>query len=160
MSRYLSSPAVAEADMGLNLGLAGLVGPSGARDARGEVLARKAGLDPTQAEAVSALSGTHRLEVVIGPAGTGKTTMLAVARSRLEHQGRHLVLVAPTPKPRKWRPRKSAPRGRRSPSSCTTTAGAGTPKAAGAASNPVRWISPPASPSGAHKRPPGSLVPQ
>jgi exodeoxyribonuclease V alpha subunit len=95
MSRHLSSEAVLEADMALNLGLAGLVG-KGRRDdvGRDEALAR--GLGAGQGEAVAAMSGTRDLEVVIGPAGTGKTTMLFVAKGRLDSQGREMLVVAPT----------------------------------------------------------------
>ena len=103
MSRHLTSEAVIDADMRLNVGFAGLaggraVGNSGARDLSGEALAVAQGLDVAQGEAVGAVCGTRRLEVVIGPAGTGKTAMLAVAKARLDAQGRELVVVAPTRK--------------------------------------------------------------
>ena len=61
-------------------------------------LAQLRGLGAGQIEAVEALAGSRRLEVVIGPAGSGKTKMLAVARERLAEQGRDLVVVAPTRK--------------------------------------------------------------
>ena len=35
------------------------------------------GLDVLQADAAAAVAGRDRLVVVVGPAGTGKTTMLA-----------------------------------------------------------------------------------
>lgn len=103
MSRHLTSEAVIDADMRLNVGLAALAGGRGApsseeRDLAGEVLAGAEGLDAGQGEAVAAVCGTRRLEVVIGPAGTGKTAMLAVAKVRLDAQGRELVVVAPTRK--------------------------------------------------------------
>ena len=97
MSRHLTSDAVVNADMRLNLGLAGLA-DQGERDRAGEALAVTQGLDAGQGEAVAAVCGTRRLEVVIGPAGTGKTAMLAVAKARLDAQGRELVVVAPTRK--------------------------------------------------------------
>jgi exodeoxyribonuclease V alpha subunit len=98
MSRYLTSDAVIAADTTLNLGLAGLAGASAGRDRDGGVLAQLRGLGAGQIEAVEALTGARRLEVVIGPAGSGKTKMLAVARERLAEQGRDLVVVAPTRK--------------------------------------------------------------
>ncbi|MFB8191365.1 AAA family ATPase [Microbacterium sp. NPDC055988] len=55
-------------------------------------------LDAGQADAAAAIAGTDRLVTVTGPAGTGKTTMLQVARRLLENQGRRMVVVAPTKK--------------------------------------------------------------
>ena len=103
MSRHLTSEAVITADLRLNLGLAGLAGDravtsSDGRDRDGGRLAAGQGLDSGQVEAVAALCGGRRLEVVIGPAGTGKTAMLAVAKQRLDGQGRDLAVVAPTRK--------------------------------------------------------------
>jgi hypothetical protein len=51
-----------------------------------------------QREAVAAVAGTQRLVTVTGPAGTGKTTMLRVARRVLDRDGRRMVVVAPTRK--------------------------------------------------------------
>ncbi|HTX00378.1 MAG TPA: MobF family relaxase, partial [Acidimicrobiales bacterium] len=96
MSRYLSSEQVREADLSLNLGLAGLAGGEGVREEEAVAKARAAGLDVGQAEAVGALCSTRRLETVIGPAGSGKTTMLGLAKEHLEAGGRRLVVVAPT----------------------------------------------------------------
>jgi exodeoxyribonuclease V alpha subunit len=98
MSRYLTSDAVIAADAALNLGFAGLAGGGGERDRDGGALAELRGLGAGQIEAVEAMSGTRRIEVVIGPAGSGKTKMLAAARERLAEQGRDLVVVAPTRK--------------------------------------------------------------
>ena len=98
MSRYLTSEAVIAANAAINLGFAGLVGASAGRDAEGGALAQVRGLGAGQIEAVEALAGARRLEVVIGPAGSGKTKMLAVAHERLAEQGRDLVVVAPTRK--------------------------------------------------------------
>jgi len=98
MSRYLTSDAVIAADAALNLGFAGLAGGGGERDRDGGALAELRGLGAGQIEAVEALTGSRRLEVVIGPAGSGKTKMLATSRERLAEQGRDLVVVAPTRK--------------------------------------------------------------
>jgi exodeoxyribonuclease V alpha subunit len=98
MSRYLTSEAVIDADVRLNLGFAGLAGGEGDRDGEGGRLAVLEGLDSGQVEAVQAVGGSRRLEVVVGPAGTGKTRMLAVAKQCLDGQGRDLVVVAPTRK--------------------------------------------------------------
>jgi exodeoxyribonuclease V alpha subunit len=98
MARYLTSDAVIAADAAINLGFAGLSGGGGERDRDGGALALVRGLGAGQIEAVEAVAGARRLEVVIGPAGSGKTKMLAVARERLAEQGRDLVVVAPTRK--------------------------------------------------------------
>ena len=71
---------------------------TGGRDPAGGALAAAEGLDGGQAAAVGAVCGSRRLEVVVGPAGTGKTRMLAVAKQRLDGQGRDLVVMAPTRK--------------------------------------------------------------
>lgn len=55
-------------------------------------------LDENQADAAAAIAGTHRLVTITGPAGTGKTTMLRVAKRALDAQRRRLVVVAPTKK--------------------------------------------------------------
>jgi conjugative relaxase-like TrwC/TraI family protein len=55
-------------------------------------------LDVMQAEAAAAVAGRDRLVLVVGPAGAGKTTMLAVAVNDLNHQGRVVFGVAPTAK--------------------------------------------------------------
>jgi conjugative relaxase-like TrwC/TraI family protein len=54
------------------------------------------GLSPGQAEAVAAVIGPRRLELIVGPAGAGKTTTLATAVSRLKARGRNVFGVAPT----------------------------------------------------------------
>lgn len=56
------------------------------------------GLDASQQAAAGAVADVDRLVTVTGPAGTGKTTMLRVARAALELQGRRLLIVAPTRK--------------------------------------------------------------
>lgn len=58
----------------------------------------ESGLDPSQLTAARAVADADRLVTVTGPAGTGKTTMLRVARAALEVQGRRLMIVAPTRK--------------------------------------------------------------
>ncbi|HET7355999.1 MAG TPA: AAA family ATPase, partial [Nocardioidaceae bacterium] len=53
-------------------------------------------LDAAQLRAVEALAGTHRLVVVEGAAGAGKTATLAATRAVIEPTGRRLVVVTPT----------------------------------------------------------------
>jgi conjugative relaxase-like TrwC/TraI family protein len=59
---------------------------------------RTAGLDERQAEAAAAVAGHDPLVIVVGPAGTGKTTMLAAAVDDLHEHGRPMYAVAPTAK--------------------------------------------------------------
>ena len=56
------------------------------------------GLDPLQADAARAVAGTDRLVLVVGPAGTGKTTTLARAVDDLRAAVRPVFGVAPTAK--------------------------------------------------------------
>lgn len=51
-----------------------------------------------QQSAARVVAGFGRLVLVIGPAGAGKTTMLAMAVSELRHQGRAVVGLAPSGK--------------------------------------------------------------
>ena len=53
-------------------------------------------MDSGQQEAVALLAGDHRLVLVEGAAGVGKTTVLAATREALREQGRGLVVVTPT----------------------------------------------------------------
>lgn len=62
------------------------------------VLVGDAKLDAGQLQAAAAIAGTNRLVTVTGPAGTGKTTLLLVARVLLQSRGRRMVVVAPTRK--------------------------------------------------------------
>jgi ATP-dependent exoDNAse (exonuclease V) alpha subunit len=54
------------------------------------------GLSPGQQDAASAVAGFRGLELVVGPAGTGKTTALAAAAEALRAQGRYAFGVTPT----------------------------------------------------------------
>jgi conjugative relaxase-like TrwC/TraI family protein len=56
------------------------------------------GLDVLQADAAASVAGTDRLVVVVGPAGTGKTTTLRRAVDDLAAWGRPVFGVAPTAK--------------------------------------------------------------
>jgi len=53
-------------------------------------------LTPAQADTVAAVAGNGALELIVGPAGTGKTTTLASAAAHLRAQGRPAFGVAPT----------------------------------------------------------------
>ncbi len=53
-------------------------------------------LNPAQAAAVAAVTDGGELELIVGPAGAGKTTMLAAAVLKLAAQGRLAFGVAPT----------------------------------------------------------------
>lgn len=64
----------------------------------GEVLEEGSELDPGQVHAAAAVAGTNRIVTVTGPAGTGKTTLLKVARRALCGQRRAMIVVAPTRK--------------------------------------------------------------
>jgi hypothetical protein len=56
------------------------------------------GLDVLQADAAAAVAGADRLVLIVGPAGTGKTTMLRRAAADLRHNHRPAFAVAPTAK--------------------------------------------------------------
>ncbi len=56
------------------------------------------GLDVLQADAARAVAGTDQLVLVVGPAGTGKTTTLEAATTDLTRQRRNVFGVAPTAK--------------------------------------------------------------
>ena len=55
-----------------------------------------AGLSPGQADAARAVAGVAPLELIVGPAGSGKTTALAPTVEYLQHRGRVVFGVAPT----------------------------------------------------------------
>jgi len=59
---------------------------------------RTEGLDVLQAYAAAAVAGHDRLVLVVGPAGTGKTTTLRAAAADLSRTGRVVFGVAPTAK--------------------------------------------------------------
>ena len=53
-------------------------------------------LNPAQAEGAAAVAGTSDLVLIVGPAGTGKTTALAPAVAQLRAEGRPVFGVAPS----------------------------------------------------------------
>jgi conjugative relaxase-like TrwC/TraI family protein len=59
-------------------------------------LARADGLDLAQAHAAALAAGTDPLVAIVGPAGTGKTTMLRAAVDHLTGHGRSVFGVAPS----------------------------------------------------------------
>src|SRR6185312_14024405 len=59
---------------------------------------RQRGLDPMQAAAAASVAGHDRLTLVVGPAGAGKTRMLAAAVDDLERYARPMFGIAPTAK--------------------------------------------------------------
>jgi len=67
----------------------------GPRSTLGSIVAGRH-LDPAQRAVVDALTGAHRLLVIEGAAGAGKTTTLAAAGDLLERQGHRLIVVTPT----------------------------------------------------------------
>jgi len=58
----------------------------------------RAGLDLLQADAAAVAAGQDRAVVIVGPAGTGKTTTLRAAVTDLHQHGRRVFGVAPTAK--------------------------------------------------------------
>lgn len=58
----------------------------------------RGGLDVLQHDAAAAVAGEGRLVTVVGPAGTGKTTMLRAAVDDLHQHGRHVYGVTTTAK--------------------------------------------------------------
>ena len=69
-----------------------------AEDPNPSTTINRAGLDVLQADAGAAVAGADWLVVVVGPAGTGKTTMVSRAVDDLHVQGRPVFGVAPTAK--------------------------------------------------------------
>jgi conjugative relaxase-like TrwC/TraI family protein len=66
--------------------------------ARPSATVERDGLDVLQADAAAAVAGHDGLVLVVGPAGTGKTTALRHAVADLARQGRPVFGVAPTAK--------------------------------------------------------------
>lgn len=66
--------------------------------ARPSITLARDGLDVLQADAAAGVAGHDPLVLVVGPAGTGKTTALARAVADLHDQGRAVFGVAPTAK--------------------------------------------------------------
>ena len=58
----------------------------------------RGGLDVLQADAAAAVAGEDRVVVIVGPAGTGKTTTLHAAVNDLQRHSRPVFGVAPTAK--------------------------------------------------------------
>jgi conjugative relaxase-like TrwC/TraI family protein len=69
-----------------------------------------AGLDVLQHDAAAAVAGAARLSVIVGPAGTGKTTMLRAAVDDLHAHGRFVFGVSPTAKAARTLERETAMR--------------------------------------------------
>jgi conjugative relaxase-like TrwC/TraI family protein len=63
---------------------------------RSQSMARSNGMSLGQAEAMSAVAGGRGLELIVGPAGAGKTTTLKAGVADLQAQGRPVLGVAPT----------------------------------------------------------------
>ncbi len=63
---------------------------------RTRTIGKRLELTPGQAEVVAAVTGHRGLELVVGPAGAGKTTTLAFAVAHIQAQGRQTFGVAPT----------------------------------------------------------------
>ncbi len=97
-----SATAAAKIDLAEAFDRLNTVGEVAARtdvlEAAESILGAEVTLDGGQTDAAAAIAGTHALVTVTGPAGTGKTTLLRVARAALEAQNRRLVVVAPTKK--------------------------------------------------------------
>ena len=93
--RALTSQRVLDVQADLTTRLLARAKHAGTSDRVGHVIAGRH-LDPAQREVVAALAGTHRLLVIEGAAGAGKTTTLAAAGELLAMQDRRLVVVTPT----------------------------------------------------------------
>jgi conjugative relaxase-like TrwC/TraI family protein len=99
-SRHLTSEYVRSQDERLETALMGLASVS-AEAASDEVVigaCMAAGLNAGQTLAAQRIASMSGLEVVIGPAGTGKTTMAGVLLNRLAEQGRELRVGSPSKK--------------------------------------------------------------
>jgi hypothetical protein len=93
VDRRLTTPAVLEQEARL------LDWATRAVDWRPVRFARTApGLDDCEAAAATAVAGAARLVLVVGPAGAGKTSMLAAAVEQFRHDGRPVLGLAPSGK--------------------------------------------------------------
>jgi conjugative relaxase-like TrwC/TraI family protein len=113
VDRRLSAPAVLDQEATLLSWAAANAGTKH-RVADGEDL---------QAAAAHAVAGEQRLVLAVGPAGTGKTTMLASAVASLREQGRAVVGLAPSGKAADVLGRETATPPPPWPSCSTSTAG-------------------------------------
>ncbi len=93
--RALTSNPVLAVEADLITRLVARAEHAGTPDHVGRVVAGRR-LDDAQRKVVAALAGDHRLLVIEGAAGAGKTTTLAAARDVLAMQDRRLVVVTPT----------------------------------------------------------------
>jgi hypothetical protein len=99
-SRHLTSEYVRSQDQRLEAALLGLASIN-AEAAGDEAIAgacRDASLNAGQTLAAQRIASMSGLEVIIGPAGTGKTTMAGVLSNRLAEQGRELRVGSPSKK--------------------------------------------------------------
>ncbi|HEY5266250.1 MAG TPA: AAA family ATPase [Acidimicrobiales bacterium] len=94
-TKYLTSQRIRDEERQSDMLLA-MLSLEAPADVVGMAQATAAGLTAGQAEAVGAMASDQRLAVIIGPAGTGKTTMMKSAKRRLDHQGRTTVVVSPS----------------------------------------------------------------
>jgi conjugative relaxase-like TrwC/TraI family protein len=91
--RYTSEAVLVQEEAILTWAMAAQADPATPSDT-----VNRDGLDPLQADAAAAVAGLDRLVLVIGPAGAGKTRMLAAAGADLRQERRVVFAVAPTAK--------------------------------------------------------------
>lgn len=94
--RHLTSEHVLATDNEVRTRLARLGAAPGGDAVLGELVVAGRTRGVQQHAAVCAIAGTHRLVVIEGAAGAGKTTALKAAKQQVEAQGRTQILVAPT----------------------------------------------------------------
>lgn len=94
--RALTSPRVVAVERHLARRFTARGDSHGRPDSPARVVARAAGLDADQANAVSRLAGGEALVVVEGAAGAGKTATLVAAQHALGAQRRRMMVVSPT----------------------------------------------------------------
>ncbi|MDA8284563.1 MAG: AAA family ATPase [Actinomycetota bacterium] len=94
-TKHLTSERVEREHDQLEEAFRQLAGPGGVSgSARRRAVA--AGLNAEQADAAALVCGASRIGVIVGRAGTGKTTMLRSAREHLDGEERCMIGVAPT----------------------------------------------------------------